>query len=111
VLDKRLGSDYGAGAWEERFRAAAMALGGGSGWVVLCYSFHDGDVRIASSGNHTQAVAHGSPLLVLDMYEHAYAIDYGADHAKYIDAFFKNVMWDQVEERYERALKAKAALG
>jgi Fe-Mn family superoxide dismutase len=111
ALDKRLGSDLGADKWEAAFKAAAMGLGGGSGWVVLSYSFHDGDVRIASSGNHTQAVAHGSPLLVLDMYEHAYAIDYGADHAAYIDAFFKNIAWHEVEERYERALKAKAALG
>jgi Fe-Mn family superoxide dismutase len=45
------------------------------------------------------------------MYEHAYAIDYGADHAAYIDAFFKNVAWHEVEDRYDRALKAKAALG
>jgi superoxide dismutase, Fe-Mn family len=111
ALDKRLGSDFGAAGWEEKLRAAAMSLGGGSGWALLSLSFHDGDVRIASSTNHTQAIAHGSPLLVLDMYEHAYAIDYGADHAKYIDAFFRNVRWSEVEDRYERALKAKAALG
>jgi Fe-Mn family superoxide dismutase len=111
ALDKRLGSDFGADKWEAAFKAAAMGLGGGSGWVVLALSFHDGDVRIASSANHTQAIAHGSPLLVLDMYEHAYAIDYGADHAAYIDAYFKNVAWQEVEDRYDRALKAKAALG
>jgi len=53
----------------------------------------------------------GAPLLVLDMYEHAYAIDYGADHAAYIDAFFKNIAWDAVEARYDRAMKAIALLG
>ena len=111
ALDTRLGSDFGAAGWEAAFRAAAMGLGGGSGWVVLSLSFHDGDVRIASSANHTQAIAHGSPMLVLDMYEHAYAIDYGADHAAYIDAFFKNVAWHEVEDRYARALEAKAKLG
>src|SRR4051812_13241 len=57
-------------------------------------------------GTDFGADAFGAPLLVLDMYEHAYAIDYGADHAAYIDAFFKNVAWDAVEARYDRAMKA-----
>jgi Fe-Mn family superoxide dismutase len=111
ALETRLGGDFGAGVWEAAFKASALALGGGSGWVCLSLSYHDGDVRIASSGNHTQAIAHGSPLLVLDMYEHAYAIDYGADHAKYVDAFFDNIAWHEVEDRYARALEAKKALG
>ena len=111
ALETRLGGDFGAGAWEAAFKASALALGGGSGWVCLSLSFHDGDVRIASSANHTQAIAHGSPLLVLDMYEHAYAIDYGADHAKYVEAFFDNIAWHEVEDRYARALEAKKALG
>jgi len=111
ALDTRLGTDFGAGAWEAQVRAAATALGGGSGWVVLGLSLHDGSLVISSSGNHTQAVAFGAPLLVLDMYEHAYAIDYGADHAAYIDAFFKNIAWDAVEACYDRAMKAIAALG
>jgi Fe-Mn family superoxide dismutase len=111
ALDTRLGSELGAGAWEAQVRAAATALGGGSGWVVLALSMHDGALRISSSTNHTQALAFGAPLLVLDMYEHAYAIDYGADHAPYIDAFFKNVAWDAVEARYDHAMKAVAALG
>jgi Fe-Mn family superoxide dismutase len=111
ALETRLGSELGAGAWESHVRAAATALGGGSGWVTLALSLHDGALRIGSSGNHTQAIALGAPLLVIDMYEHAYAIDYGADHAAYIDAVFKNIAWDSVEQRYERALKAATALG
>jgi Fe-Mn family superoxide dismutase len=111
ALDTRLGSDFGAAVWEAQFRATAMGLGGGSGWIVLAYGLHDGGLRIAQSANHTQALALGVPLLVLDMYEHAYAIDYGADHATYIDAFFKNIAWDAVEARYDRVLKAHALLG
>ena len=110
ALDKRLGSELGAAVWEAQFRACAGALGGGSGWVVLALTMHDGGLRIGQSTNHTQALAFGAPLLVLDMYEHAYAIDYGADHASYIDAFFKSLAWDAVEGRYDRALKAHAAL-
>ena len=111
ALETRLGTDFGAGAWEAQVRATATALGGGSGWVVVGLSLHDGSLVISSSGNHTQALAFGAPLLVLDMYEHAYAIDYGADHAAYIDAFFKNIAWDVVEARYDHAMKAIAALG
>ncbi len=111
ALDQRLGADFGASAWEAAFHASGAALGGGSGWVVLAFSLHDGSLRIAQSINHTQALALGAPLLVLDMYEHAYAIDYGADHASYIDAFFENIAWEIVEERYHRAHRAFAALG
>lgn len=110
ALETRLGSELGAGAWEAQVRAAATALGGGSGWVVVALALHDGGLRISSSANHTQALAFGAPLLVLDMYEHAYAIDYGADHAAYIDAFFKNIAWEAVEARYDRAARALAAL-
>jgi Fe-Mn family superoxide dismutase len=111
ALEARLGSDFGAGAWEAQVRAAAMGLGGGSGWVVLALSLHDGSLVIAAAGNHTQNLAFGAPLVVLDMYEHAYQLDHGADHAAYIEAFFKNLAWDAVEARYERAMKASAALG
>lgn len=109
ALERRLGSELGA--WEAQVRANATALGGGSGWVVVALSLHDGGLRIAQSTNHTQALAVGIPLVVLDMYEHAYAIDFGAEHAAYIDAFFKNLAWDAVEARYERGQKALAALG
>jgi superoxide dismutase, Fe-Mn family len=111
ALEARLGTEFGASVWEAQFRATALGLGGGSGWAVVALSLHDGGLRIAQSTNHTQTLAFGAPLLVLDMYEHAYALDYGAEHATYVDAFFKNIAWDAVEARYERALKARAALG
>jgi Fe-Mn family superoxide dismutase len=47
---------------------------------------------------------------VMDMYEHAYQMDYGAAAAKYIDAFFANIRWEQVNQRYERAQRAAVAL-
>jgi Fe-Mn family superoxide dismutase len=47
---------------------------------------------------------------VLDMFEHAYAMDYGAAHAKYIDAFFQNVSWVEVDRRLARGDAALAAL-
>jgi superoxide dismutase, Fe-Mn family len=50
------------------------------------------------------------PLLVLDMYEHAYHMDYGAAAAKYVDAFMQNANWEEVNRRYINAQKAVAAL-
>ena len=64
------------------------------------------DMRIYWAGNHTKSVAFGAPLLVLDMYEHAYALDYGAAAAKYLDAFLANVAWSEVERRHARASAA-----
>jgi Fe-Mn family superoxide dismutase len=92
--------------FEEVFRATGLSLAGGSGWTVLDYSFPSDELRIYWSGNHTQSVAFGAPLLVLDMYEHSYQMDYGAAAAPYVDAFFANLKWDEVNRRYERARKA-----
>jgi Fe-Mn family superoxide dismutase len=111
AIDKRLAAQFGSSArWEELFRASAMALGGGSGWVVLDMNHANADLRIYAVGGHNQAVAFGQPLLVLDMFEHAYAMDFGAAHAKYIDAFFQNVNWAEVDKRLARADKAAVAL-
>jgi len=95
---------------EELFRATGMSLSGGSGWTILDLNFHTGDLRTYWSGNHTQALAFGEPLLVLDMYEHAYQMDYGAAAAKYVDAFMANVDWDEVNRRFERASRALKVL-
>lgn len=110
-LEKALAAAYGTFAhWEELFRATGMSLAGGSGWAILDLNLHTGDVRTYWAGNHTQALASGVPLLVMDMYEHAYHLDYGAAAARYVDAFFQNANWDEVNRRMERARKAAAVL-
>lgn len=96
--------------WEEQFRATGASLGGGSGWAIIDYNLYTGELRTFWSGNHTQTSAMSVPLLVMDMYEHAYQMDYGAAAAKYIDAFFENVNWDEVNRRVELAEKAHAAM-
>lgn len=111
AVQSALGRSFGSfGRFEEVFRAVGASLGGGSGWVVLDHSFQTGQLGVHWSGNHTQSAAYSEPLLVMDMYEHAYAIDYGAAAAKYIDAFFQNLNWDEVSHRLERAERASAAL-
>jgi len=111
AIEGALNQGYGSTArWEEHFRATGMGLGGGSGWVILDYELDTGALRTVASGNHTQVLANGYPLLVLDMYEHAYQMDFGAGAAKYIDAFFANVKWEEVNRRLERAQRAFAIL-
>jgi len=110
AVQTALGHSFGSfGRFEELFRAVGTSLAGGSGWTVLDHNFQSGQLGIHWSGNHTQNAAYSAPLLVMDMYEHAYAIDYGAAAAKYIDAFFQNIQWDEVQRRLERAQKASAA--
>jgi Fe-Mn family superoxide dismutase len=111
AIGKRLDAAFGSAArWEELFRATALGLGGGSGWVVLALNTTTRDLRIYGTTGHNQTVAAGVPLLVLDMFEHAYAMDYGAAHARYIDAFFANVDWAVVDRRLARADQAAAVL-
>ncbi len=88
-------------------RATAMSLGGGSGWVVIALSARTNDLRIVGTGGHSQALAAGTPIFVLDMFEHAYAIDYGSAHAKYIDAFFANLNWTALDKRWQVARAKK----
>lgn len=87
--------------WEQDFRLTGMSLGGGSGWVILNYNPHEQAVHNYWASDHTQSLAWGMPLLVMDMYEHAYQMDYGANAKGYIDAFFQNIKWDEVNRRVE----------
>jgi Fe-Mn family superoxide dismutase len=110
-IESALSAAYGSTArWEEHFRLTALGLGGGSGWVILFLELDTGALRTIGSGNHTQVQAQASPLLVLDLYEHSYQMDYGAQVARYFDAFVANVSWDEVNRRFERAQRAAAAL-
>jgi superoxide dismutase, Fe-Mn family len=97
------------GTWEAEFRRTASALAGGSGWVVLAQSLHTGELRNYWAWDHMHSAVLGVPLLVLDMYEHAYHIDFGAAAARYVDAFMENVSWEEVGRRAEWARKASRA--
>ena len=97
-------------AWESEFRKIGQGLGGGSGWVVLGYNIHTQQVENYWMWDHMHGPAATMPLLVMDMYENAYAIDYGASAKDYIEAFLKNLQWAEVERRVGRAQKADTAL-
>jgi Fe-Mn family superoxide dismutase len=83
----------------------ASGLAGGSGWVLLVYVPRDRRLINQSASDHGQTVAGGVPILALDMYEHAYHIDFGANAKAYIETFQRNIDWASVEARYEDALQ------
>jgi Fe-Mn family superoxide dismutase len=103
ALDANFGS---AERWREEFIAMGKALGGGSGWVLLVFQPRDGTLVNQWAADHTHAVAGGVPILALDMYEHAYQMDYGAAAGAYVDAFMANIDWAQVYQRYQHAAYA-----
>jgi superoxide dismutase, Fe-Mn family len=88
--------------WKAEFSKTANALAGGSGWAILAYNLHTRELHNYWAWDHMHNAPMGMPLLVLDMYEHSYHMDYGAAAAKYVDAFIQNVNWDEVNSRIER---------
>ena len=92
-------------AWQTEFKRTGNALSGGSGWTILAFNHHTSELHNYWAADHTSSAPCTVPLLVLDMYEHAYQMDYGAAAAKYVDAFMTNVNWDEVNRRLEAATK------
>ncbi len=85
------------------FSACGMAA---RGWVVLCYDLHDKDLKVYCCDSHNQGGVWGClPIIVMDVYEHAYFIDYGSDRKTYIQDFWKNLNWSKINELYQAAIK------
>lgn len=91
--------------WETEFKKTANALSGGSGWTILAFNLHTKELHNYWASDHAHNAPFSVPLLLLDMYEHSYQMDYGAAAAKYIDAFLLNVNWEEVNRRVESAMK------
>src|SRR3989449_8708359 len=81
----------------------AKGLAGGSGWVLLVYVPRDRRLINQYAGDHGQTTAGGIPILALDMYEHAYHIDFGANAQADIDTLQRNIGWVATHARYEDA--------
>jgi Fe-Mn family superoxide dismutase len=111
TLQAAITQQFGAfDRWEQEFRAVSNALGGGSGWSILSFNLRDGQLRNYIASDHTDNVAFGRPILVNDMFEHAYHMDYGSAAARYVDAFMQNVKWEECNRRYDEAVKIYAGL-
>jgi len=99
-LYARIVQDFGSyDSWKADFIATGAMRG--IGWAILYLDPASG--RLINSWINEHDVGHlagGQPILIMDVFEHAYMIDYLTDRAKYIDAFFKNIGWAAVLQRY-----------
>jgi superoxide dismutase, Fe-Mn family len=97
MLARALSSDFGSvDRWRDEFVAMANGQAAGSGWVLLVYVPRDRRLINQYVGDLGQTVAGGIPILALDMYEHAYHIDFGANVKAYVDTFIRNIDWNAV---------------
>lgn len=102
ALAAAINRDFGSfERWSAEFSAMGKAEGGGSGWVILTYSPRDKRLVNAWAADHTTTLAAGQPVLVLDMYEHAYHMDFGAKADSYVDAYMNIIRWDNAARLYE----------
>ena len=96
--------DFGSfESWQEEFRALGLCA---RGWVILAYDYNDGKLRNYLADIHNQGGVWGAaPVIVLDVYEHAYFIDYGSDRKSYIEAFFQNLNWKIIDKKFGKIVK------
>ena len=101
-----IAKDFGSvDRWRQEFVGIANGLAGGSGRVLLTYVPRDGRLINQIASDHDQSIAGGVPILALDMYEHAYHLEFGANASAYVAAFMRNIDWSAVKLRYEDAIK------
>ena len=82
--------------WRADLKATGMA---GRGWAWTAYDWDEGRLfNYVGDAQNTFPIWNATPLVALDVYEHAYFIDYQTDRASYIEAFFANLDWDVVND-------------
>jgi len=103
-IEEKIKADFGSfERFKAEFTATALSVEG-SGWGTLIYYPETGRLMCAQIEKHNQAFAPGmNVLLALDVFEHAYYIDYKNDRAKFIEAFWSIVDWAEVEKRLPEA--------
>lgn len=105
-LMERIEKSFGSfEKWKEDFKACGIAL---RGWAVLVYDLSTGKlINNGLDAHNMYGFLNSIPLLVLDVYEHAYYVDQGPKRPPYIDAFLENVNWNIVNKRFEGAVKLR----
>ena len=99
LLKKKAGAVRLGGNLRQRFQGHRGSMRG-IGWVVMYQDIESGLLLNQWINEHDGGHPAGcNPILVLDVFEHAFITDYGLKRADYIEAFFKNVKWDVVEKR------------
>jgi len=104
ALAEAIDRDFGSfDAFEAQFQAAAGAVEG-SGWGILAYRPDDGALVVLTAEKHQNLTQWGViPLLVLDVWEHAYYLKYQNRRGEYVQNFFNIINWDDVAARYDEA--------
>ena len=102
-LFKKIEEDYGSFSnWEKDFKSTGAMRG--IGWVVLYYDVEGNKLYNTWINEHDLGHLGACPIiLIMDVFEHAYMIDYGLKRAEYIEAFFNAIDWRVVEERFNKA--------
>ncbi|MDO8466520.1 MAG: Fe-Mn family superoxide dismutase [bacterium] len=92
VLVKMIERDFGSlDAWKEEMIATGLSA---RGWAILAFDFKDDRLHVyGADAQNVGAVWGATPLIAMDVYEHAYFIDYGTNRKEYVNAFFKNLDW------------------
>jgi len=104
-LAQALERDFGSViAWRAEFTAMAKALAGGSGWAILAWSERLGRLINHWAADHAHGLPGATPILAIDMYEHAYHLDFGAKAAAYVDQVMANLNWQRIGARYRIAI-------
>ena len=85
-------------AWEKDFKATGAMRG--IGWTILYQDILSGNsINFWINEHDVGHPAGGVPILIMDVFEHAFMIDYGLKRADYIESFFKNIRWEETEKR------------
>ena len=91
--------------WRQEFVALASTLAGGSGWTLLSWLPRDKRLINHTAADNKQGIPGGIPIMALDMYEHAYHLEFGTNATAYIAGFMRNIDWAAVQDRYDDATK------
>jgi superoxide dismutase, Fe-Mn family len=101
-LYKKMCEEYGSfGCWKDDF--ITMGMTRGEGWVIL-YRDKQTGIIFNSWVNEYEGglMIECDPLLVMDVFDHAYVLDFGSDREKYIKVFMDNINWNEVNKRYSK---------
>jgi Fe-Mn family superoxide dismutase len=98
AVGRLIGRDFGsAEGWRADLKATGMA---GRGWAWTAYDWDEGRLfNYVGDADNTFPIWNATPLIVLDVHEHSYILDFGTDREAYIDAFFANLDWAVVNDR------------
>jgi len=105
ALAQALERDFGSvKTWHAEFTTMAKALAGGSGWTILAWSERLSRLVNHWAADHAHNLPAAIPILAIDMYEHAYHLDFGAKAAAYVDQVMANLNWARIGARYRMAI-------